>query len=103
MKKQIFLLVVIAAVFALMVGCSREKKAESQVKTEQHVAKKLNVTVDMLTTDKDLSCGVTLTNETIADTAIYKGQLYGFCSEDCKAKFKANPDSLIANFQMQHQ
>lgn len=103
MKKRFFLLVVIVAVFALMVGCSGEKKAETQVKTEQQVAKKINVTVDMLTTAKDLSCGMTLTNETIADTAIYKGQLYGFCCEDCKAKFKANPDSAIATLKMQHQ
>jgi YHS domain-containing protein len=42
----------------------------------------------------DLSCGMPLTAG-VADTAHYKGKVYGFCSAECKEDFKKNADSLV--------
>lgn len=95
MKKLFIILLLALTGLFLVNSCSGEKKAETQTQT-QEMKKELNITTDMLTTEKDVVCGMDLTNETIADTAIYNGQLYGFCSSDCKAKFKANPDSFLA-------
>ena len=36
---------------------------------------------------------------TVSDTAIYEGQLYGFCSDYCKSKFKEDPKAALAKFE----
>ncbi|MBN2365768.1 MAG: YHS domain-containing protein [Calditrichaeota bacterium] len=51
----------------------------------------------MLTTNTDLVCGMDLRKYAIKDTAIYEGQLYGFCSEYCKKKFMENPEKYLAD------
>lgn len=33
------------------------------------------------------------TSGSLNDTAVYKGSVYGFCSEDCKAEFKRKPEA----------
>jgi len=97
MKKLFIVLMLVLTGLFLLSSCSGEKKAETQTQTQtKEMKKELNITVDMLTTDKDVVCGMKLTNESIADTAIYNGQLYGFCSSDCKAKFKENPDTFLS-------
>ena len=97
MKKLfIFMILVLTGLF-LLSSCSGEKKAESQQQTQAKETKKeLNISTDMLTTETDVVCGMKLDNESIADTAIYNGQLYGFCSSDCKAKFKENPELYLS-------
>ena len=86
-----------------LIGCQNKEKAEIKNESEMENFHTLNLTVDMLTTEKDLSCGMALTNETIADTAIYKGRLYGFCCEHCKAEFKKNPELLLVNLKEEDQ
>lgn len=44
--------------------------------------------------NKDVACGMPL--EDIEDTANYQGKVYGFCSEECKKKFKQNPEACLA-------
>lgn len=95
-------LVVFVITGLLVVGltsCNSNKQEQSQVQPETRTVQNVNVTLDMLTTDKDLSCGMTLKNGMIADTAIYKGLLYGFCCEDCKNEFKKNPEAAIAKLE----
>ncbi|GAB4332202.1 MAG: hypothetical protein Kow0037_09540 [Calditrichia bacterium] len=105
---QLFKLVLILTFNAfLIVSCGGDKKAETSPKAEkemthQHTAKP-DISLDMLTTTKDVACGMELTQDMIADTAVYKGQLYGFCCEECKAAFKAKPDSLIALYMEQEK
>jgi YHS domain-containing protein len=31
-----------------------------------------------------------------ADTAQYKGKVYGFCAKECKDEFVKNPESFLA-------
>jgi len=44
----------------------------------------------------DLACGMLLTAG-IEDTALYKGKVYGFCSEDCKKDFLKTPEAFLAS------
>lgn len=38
-------------------------------------------------------CAICLSgNEQVVDTAFYNGQIYYFCSADCKAEFAAHPE-----------
>lgn len=87
----------------LLVSCSKEKKAEvqPQKQMEQSTEKTLSVTPDMLATEKDPVCGMDLKAGSIADTAIYNGKLYGFCSEECKSEFKADPQKYLAKLSEQ--
>ncbi len=101
MKKLLTILLVLTVGALFFVSCGGEKKAEQAAQTT--VEKKMSITTDMLTTAKDPVCGMELTNESIADTAIYNGQLYGFCSEECKAKFKADPDKYLANVEEEEE
>ena len=43
---------------------------------------------------KDFICGMPLTAG-VADTANYKGKVYGFCSVGCKDEFKKNPITYL--------
>ncbi|MES2619930.1 MAG: YHS domain-containing protein [Bacteroidota bacterium] len=50
-----------------------------------------------LATDKDLVCGMVLEGQSIADTALYEGKMYGFCASECKAEFLKNPQSYLTH------
>ncbi len=53
-------------------------------------------TTAMVDNKKDPSCGMPV-SAGIADTAHFKGKVYGFCSAECKSIFLKNPDSLSKN------
>lgn len=44
---------------------------------------------------KDLSCGMPL-SAGLEDTAHYKGNIYGFCSQECKDDFLKDPEGHLA-------
>ena len=44
---------------------------------------------------KDFICGMPVTAG-VADTANYKGKVYGFCATECKEEFTKNPASYLA-------
>lgn len=35
------------------------------------------------------------TSESLNDTLVYKGSLYGFCSPECKKEFKGKPETFM--------
>ncbi|MHA7610410.1 YHS domain-containing protein [Elizabethkingia meningoseptica] len=35
------------------------------------------------------------TAEFLKDTAVYKGKIYGFCSDNCKKEFKKAPEKYV--------
>lgn len=45
---------------------------------------------------KDTVCGMEVEKDK-ARTASYKAKTYYFCSDDCKDKFKENPERYIKN------
>ena len=48
-----------------------------------------------LATNKDVVCGMILEGQSIADTALYRGLIYGFCASECKAEFRKDPKSYL--------
>lgn len=48
-----------------------------------------------LATNKDVVCGMILEGQSIADTTMYRGQIYGFCATECKAEFWKDPKSYL--------
>jgi YHS domain-containing protein len=56
-------------------------------------------TAAMVDNKKDPSCGMPV-SAGIADTALFKGKVYGFCSKECKNLFLKNPDSLAKNAEL---
>jgi YHS domain-containing protein len=51
--------------------------------------------VDMLSNQKDPSCGMPV-SAGISDTAHYNNYVLGFCSSECKAEFIKNPTAMLA-------
>ena len=47
-------------------------------------------TAEMLDSKKDFVCGMPV-SAGIADTAHFKGKVYGFCSKECKEEFVEKP------------
>jgi len=106
MKKfGIILGLVFLGVFLIAYGCQKkggetqetpavEDTAQSAV--QQPTSPLTGITTDMLASDECPVSGKELTNETIVDTVIYNGKMYGFCSKEDKAKFKADPEKYIS-------
>lgn len=46
-------------------------------------------------TFKDPVCGMTLTEETTAETKQYKGKTYHFCEESCRQQFEEDPEKYL--------
>jgi len=52
-------------------------------------------TAEMVINKRDFICGMPVTAG-IADTAHYKGKIYGFCATECKDEFLKSPDAYTA-------
>lgn len=63
-----------------------------QVDTSAHSPK---YSTSMVNNKRDFICGMPVTAG-IADTAHYKGKVYGFCATECKDEFLKNPAGNIA-------
>lgn len=91
--KRITILALVVVVSMFLFSCGGEKKPEPQPPSE---TPSLNISADMLASTTDPVCGMTMTQETLKDTAVYQGKLYGFCSTEEKAQFKQDPEKYLA-------
>ena len=89
----------ILAISLLLAACSSNPqkentvdKAKDSVTTEATAKKFENV---KFASTKDLSCGMPL-SAGLEDTAHYKGNVYGFCSQECKDDFLKDPEAHLA-------
>ena len=99
MKWILFLLMLSVSSILILGSCSKEKSEKPQTEVANDTSNAIYISADMLTYSQDVMCGMDLHNHTIADTAIYEGQLYGFCSDYCKSKFKEDPKAALAKFE----
>ncbi len=60
---------------------------------------KLEISPDQLSIKIDPVCQMSMEQHPIADTATYKGKLYGFCSTGCKEAFKAEPEKFLSELK----
>lgn len=58
------------------------------------VTAKINIKETDLADKKDPVCGMPAFRY-LEDTAVYKGNIYGFCSKDCKDEFLKDPATYI--------
>ena len=75
--------------------------AQTQKELEVLMEKKVDITSEILTISTDVICGMDLTKHSIADTLLFEGYLYGFCSEYCKNKFEEDPKAALAKFEQE--
>ncbi|MES2734005.1 MAG: YHS domain-containing protein [Bacteroidota bacterium] len=67
------------------------------VPTEMGASEKvLAIDTHTLAIEQDVVCGMPVKHG-VADTASYKGKLYGFCSEECKHTFTEAPTEYLTS------
>lgn len=77
----------------MLASCNNNPSAPAVPAAE---AKKIELQLSDLATDKDLVCGMTISADGIADTASYEGKIYGFCATECKEEFLKNPSEFLS-------
>jgi len=63
--------------------------------TVNHSDTSHHFTAEMVSNKRDFICGMPV-SAGIADTAHYKGKVYGFCAAECKQEFLKSPESYTA-------
>ncbi len=99
MKSILFLVMFLMLGLFLMSSCNQEKAEKTEMEVTADTSSAMYISADMLTYPEDVTCGMDLHKHAIADTAIYEGQLYGFCSDYCKSKFKEDPKAVLAKYE----
>lgn len=89
MKYKIF---ISCFLFGLLIACNN--KSTEQSKPEHQTENHLHISANKLASATDPVCKMAV-SESQADTATYNGELYGFCSSDCKATFLKNPETFL--------
>ena len=89
------LLIINVIVFGI--GCESKPAATevSNKDTSMTTANTSVISVDSLSNQKDPSCGMPVAAG-VSDTAHYNQYVLGFCSSECKAEFKKNPEAMLA-------
>ncbi len=106
MKKQLMYLLVAGTLFGACNNAAEKtsgaEAAQPADSAHQHApamtsqeAAASNLSAVALDADKDFVCGMPVKGHT-ADTAHYKGKVYGFCAKECKDEFVKNPESFLA-------
>jgi YHS domain-containing protein len=72
-----------------------EIKEDKEATTMQAMPSKEMFKGVVFANTKDYSCGMPL-SAGVADTAHYKGKIYGFCSAECKADFLSKPEEYLS-------
>ncbi len=96
MYKKIAIAVIASQLLFSCAGKNEHKDAaESMPEHSTSAATEKNLYKDVVFDSKqDFACGMPI-SAGVADTAHYKGKVYGFCSKECKEEFAKNPDSYI--------
>ena len=85
-------LVLLACVSLWASACNKTPHEEQQASMQNESTTKVkNVALD---SDKDPICDMKV-SKNYEDTTLYKGKVYGFCSVECKAQFKKDPEKYI--------
>ena len=97
--KKILSIIIIAAVW--FSACNSPVKEEKKM-SEKEVKDTLTehtVNPGLLVNKKDPVCEMPI-SAGISDTTIYKGNILGFCSPECKAEFMKKPADSIAKAEL---
>ena len=85
----------------IIVSCNNfkddKKMSEKEVKKDTLTEHTINP--GLLVNKKDPVCEMPV-SAGVTDTLTYKGNLLGFCSEECKAEFVKKPEDFIAKAEL---
>jgi YHS domain-containing protein len=84
-------------IFFVSCSGSPEKEFVAPVKpvpSMQVAEHAIDLSAVVLAINKDLVCGMPI-RAGVADTAHYKGKVYGFCAKECKEAFVKDPGQYI--------
>lgn len=93
-----YLLYIFTGIVIVLFSCNQFKNdhAQEQVNSvPRPQPSAVDIPISALATDKDYVCGMTVEGGQIADTADYLGNIYGFCSKECKAEFIKSPEAYL--------
>jgi YHS domain-containing protein len=90
---------ILIVLFVVTLASCKQKQAEPEAiiapalvqDTTQQAKPKIELALN-----EDPVCKMTVGND-YADTTMYNGKIYGFCSPDCKEEFLKNPASYITS------
>ena len=90
-------ILLISSIIAINIGCESKPAATgvSDKDTSMATANTSMISIDSLSNQKDPSCGMPV-SAGVSDTAHYNQYVLGFCSSECKAEFKKNPEAMLA-------
>lgn len=91
MQKILFVVTVLALMAACAPSGSNSDSQHQVSDMKQTTVQVLAVKLADLARKDDPFCEMTLEEGHIADTAIYEGKTYGFCSSHCKDEFRKDP------------
>ncbi|MEI8110294.1 MAG: hypothetical protein WCH59_04815 [Chitinophagia bacterium] len=96
-SQSLVILLSIFSVIAIIMGCESKPAATgvSEKDTTMVPANTSMISIDSLSNQKDPSCGMPV-SAGVSDTAHYNQYVLGFCSSECKAEFKKNPEAMLA-------
>ena len=86
----------------MMVACNnvvKEDKKMSEKEVKKDTLSEHTINPGLLVNKKDPVCEMPITAG-VTDTVTYKGNLLGFCSEECKSEFMKKPEDYIAKAEL---
>ena len=95
---RFWMMVFIFGGMLLNTGCESAPSAATTPEkdtTMNGAAAASSYSVDLLSNQKDPSCGMPV-SAGVSDTAHYNNYVLGFCSSECKAEFMKNPTAMLA-------
>jgi YHS domain-containing protein len=95
---RFWMMVFIFGGMLLNAGCESAPSAATTPEkdtTMNGTAAASSYSVDLLSNQKDPSCGMPV-SAGVSDTAHYNNYVLGFCSSECKAEFMKNPTAMLA-------
>jgi len=95
--QSLLCILLISGSIAINVGCESKPSdtGVSNKDTSMATANTSMISIDSVSNQKDPSCGMPV-SAGISDTAHYNQYVLGFCSSECKAEFKKNPEAMLA-------
>lgn len=95
-RNSILIIGIISLLFSACANNETTSMEPVKHSSPMHVADSAaKFTAGMVSNKRDFICGMPVTAG-IADTAHYKGKVYGFCATECKDEFLKSPEAYTA-------
>ena len=106
MQKRIVITIIVCLSIGIF-SCTENnttKAVQPAIQTNKDSLAQETIKIDtaLLANRTDPYCEMKIMPNEIADTAIYKGKIFGFCSKECKTFFSQNPKNYLAKANLKN-